>query len=107
LPGGKIELGESAAAALIREAKKSLGLIIEEKDLIFTHVMSRKCNEPEFMALFFSIQAYAGDVMNGSPERHDDLRWFALDTLPERMVDAHRQAIEMMVKRVSYSEHGW
>lgn len=41
------------------------------------------------------------------PDRHDDMRWFAVDTLPENMVPAHRHAIEQIQKNSFYSEHGW
>jgi len=107
LPGGKIELGESATATLIREAKHGLGIIIEQKDLVFRHLMSRKCNDPEFFAAFFTTLSYTGDIINKEPDRHDDMQWFALNNLPKNMVDAHRQAIEMMIQGTPYSEHGW
>ncbi|MBY0109530.1 MAG: NUDIX domain-containing protein [Candidatus Babeliaceae bacterium] len=107
LPGGEIKLGESATQAAIREAGISLDIHIKPENLHFVHLMSRKCNDPEFFACVFRVDSYDGTLCNNQPARHDDLRWFAFDKLPENIVAAHRQAIEMIEKHISYSEHGW
>lgn len=107
LPGGEIKLGESATQAGIREALICLGIHIKPEDLHFVHLMSRKCNNPEFFACVFQPTAYEGTLFNNQPERHDDLQWFALDKLPENIVAAHKQAIEMIKNGNLYSEHGW
>ena len=39
LPSGHLEAGESVVAALIREAKEEVGIVIEERDVEFSHVM--------------------------------------------------------------------
>ncbi len=107
LPGGKIEIGETACQAAIREAQNSLEITIEKDDLTFKHVMSRKCNEPEFFACVFQVTQWDREIQNGEPERHDDVQWFALDKLPTAIVSAHKQAIEFVAQGISYSEHGW
>jgi 8-oxo-dGTP diphosphatase len=107
LPGGQIELGETARETLVREAKNGLGIDINPDDLKFVHVMHRKCNEPEFFACVFQADAWKGNLINGEPERHDDMQWFALDKLPQNMVPAHRHALELIQENSVYSEHGW
>ncbi len=107
LPGGQIEVGQTARDTLVREAKNSLGLIINHDDLEFIHVMYRKCNEPEFFACVFTVSQWNGNLCNNEPDRHDDMQWFSLDKLPENMVPAHRHALEMIQQNIIYSEHGW
>ncbi len=107
LPGGQIELHESATQAIIREAKNSLGIIIDPASLQFAHCMSRKCNEPEFISCFFSTTQWSNMLINAEPSRHDELRWFSIDNLPENIVPAHRQALELIAQNIHYSEHGW
>lgn len=107
LPGGKIEAGETASQALLREAKNSIGLALTLDNIQCIHVMHRKCNEAEFFAAIFKLKRWAGDPENRETERHDDMRWFALDKLPENMVPAHRQMVQEILQKNFYSEHGW
>jgi 8-oxo-dGTP pyrophosphatase MutT (NUDIX family) len=107
LPGGKIEAGETAMQACVREAYQSLGITINCEDLEFVHVMHRKCNEPEFFACIFKPRKYHGDLRNTQLERHDDMQWFALDKLPINIVSAHTHALQMVEQDILYSEHGW
>lgn len=47
LPGGKLDAGETAAEALIRELKEELGLELSETDLQFeTHITAPAFGEP-------------------------------------------------------------
>lgn len=107
LPGGKIESGESASQAFIREIKDSISISCSFNDIKCIHIMHRKCNEPEFFACVFTIESWTGYPHIMEEERYDKIEWFALDKLPEKMVPAHRYAIEMIVQKVFFSEHGW
>jgi len=107
LPGGKIELGETARNAVIREAKNSLVLDIKLDDIEFKHIMYRKCNEPEFFACIFKVK-YSSEPVNCEPLRHDKMDWFDMDNLPEEnIVSAHKYAIEQIKSNSVYSEHGF
>ncbi len=107
LPGGTIEYGETARQTIIRELKNSVGIDIQLDHITFKHIMYRKCNDPEFFACFFQTDEWKGIPHNGEPNRHDDLRWFHLDQLPENMVPAHKEAIKSIQQNVMYSEQGW
>ena len=107
LPGGKIELGESAIKTIIREAKNSLGLETTDKNIKCVHVMHRKCNDPEFFSCVFRLTCLESKPVNHEPDRHDDMQWFTLDNLPANIIPAHHHAINMIQKNIFYSEHGW
>jgi len=107
LPGGRIETGETATQAAVREAKNSINLTIAPTSLSCVHVMHRKCNDPEFFACVFHPLTVNAKPTNLEPERHDDMQWCALNKLPDNMVTAHRHAIEQIDQQIFYSEHGW
>lgn len=107
MPGNKIKQGKTTRESLAYEAKYSLGLDIKLDDLEFVHIMYRKCNEPEFFACFFKIRQLSGIPKNLEPERYDDMQWFSIAKLPENIVPAHKQAIQITQKGIFYSEHGW
>jgi mutator protein MutT len=107
LPGGAIKIGETARETVIRELRDSLGITAQVSDLTFKHIMYRKCNEPEFFACFFVMDINNAIPRNNQPDRHDDMQWFAVDALPDKMVPAHRYGLELINQGVPYSEHGW
>jgi len=104
LPGGKIESGETAQEAAQREAKEELGIDIAELKLV--HVIDRQGPETEFFVFVFKPQTWTGEIKNGEPDKCDDISWFPLNKLPENIIPAHRQAIELHTK-VMYSTHNW
>lgn len=107
LPGAQIEIGEAATQAVIREAQNNIGITLNSETIECVHVMHRKCNNPEFFAAVFKPQSWQGLPINQEPERHDDIRWFPPDQLPENIISAHRHAIEQIQQGKHYSEHGW
>jgi ADP-ribose pyrophosphatase YjhB (NUDIX family) len=106
LPGGQIELHESATQTIFREAKNSLGIDLTE-NLELVHTMSRKCNDPEFIACFFKFTGTLQTIENKTPERYDMMQWFPISHLPENIVPAHKQALLLIAQNINYSEHGW
>lgn len=108
LVGGKVEEGERGLKAMQREILEEVGLTILENEFELIHTLHRKGTETEFIALCFKadISHYPAPV-NKEPSKHDEMRFFALDQLPETLLPAHRQMIELSQKNVRYSEHNW
>lgn len=79
IPGGKIEIDETAAGAAQREVKEELGLDV----FITREIGSKSFDEGEFTMGYSWFQA---DVIKGTPlvmepETHDDWRYFSVTEL--------------------------
>ncbi len=107
LPSGHLEEGESLRQALIREVREEIAIILEPEDINVEHVMHILSPDRADMAFFFTANHFAGEPKNMEPEKCDDLNWFPLDSLPENIIPAVRQAIHCIRRRQFYSEFGW
>jgi 8-oxo-dGTP pyrophosphatase MutT (NUDIX family) len=106
--GGKVDPGERALHAIKREVLEEVGLDIPESSFELVHTFHRKGPDGDLVALCFKVDVSRLSLpKNNEPEKHDDMRFFPLDQLPENILPAHRQAIMGIQKGSSYSEHGW
>lgn len=109
LPGGKIEEGESARSAAIREAAEELAITIKPDDLDFVHVLHRKGELSEFFAVCFQVRNWSGPIKNNEPDKCEYLTWLTFDEIEhhQNMVPAHKQVLLNLKRNIIYSEHGW
>lgn len=106
LPSGHLEAGESVVAALVREAKEEIGVTIDPGTVSFAHIMHNSSSGGR-AAFFFSVELWAGEPSNMEPDKCDDLAWFALDALPDRMIPYCREALHHVSARRRFSLYGW
>ncbi|MGW0179909.1 NUDIX hydrolase [Nocardia sp. NPDC003345] len=106
LPSGHLEAGESVVAALVREAKEEIGVTIDAAALNFAHVMHNSSSGGR-VAFFFQVERWEGEPANMEPDRCDDLAWFTLDELPDRMIDYCRDALGHIAAQRQFSTFGW
>ena len=91
LPGGKIELGESTQAAILRELNEELGIAFNTD------------NKPDYICttadgLSFAaylIDKYEGEITNMEPDLCGALSWHRLDCLPTPLTPATKVILEM------------
>lgn len=106
VPAGHVEAGETVTASAIREAAEELGVSLTPGDLAVVHVMHRRSDD-ERVDFFCHVRSWAGGIVNGEPDKCDDLRWCALTALPENVIPYIRHALACWQAGLTYSEFGW
>ena len=93
-PGGTVEFGETVEAAIVREIKEELGVQIKLGQFLgFTnHIIPEE--QQHWVALHYLAQITEGEVQNLEPEKHEEVRWFSFDELPDNMTLTTREPIE-------------
>lgn len=105
---GHVGQGETFTQCIIREAKEEAGVEIKPKDLKVVHVMHRNSGvNNERVDIFFVADKWSGKIENKEPHKCDDLSWFDLDNIPDNAIPYIKQAIDGIINKIYYSEHGW
>ena len=98
-PGGGVELGEKVEDALKREIKEELGVDIKIiKPLGFTdHII--KSENQHWVAFSYLAKIESGVPMNLEPEKHEEIRWFKFNNLPENITQTTIEPIKEYLKK--------
>ena len=108
LPAGHIEPGESATAALLREAREETGLDLDPAAVCVALVQHGRADGDTYIDFFFSAELPPGAVpFIGEPDRASELVWAPLDALPDDVIPVIRNGIEALRRGESYTEYGW
>ena len=106
LPAGHEEDNERMTDCLTREVYEEIGITISASHPTLVHVMHRN-EEDVRMDLFFLVTKWKGIPRICEPDKCDDVRWFALNDLPQNTVPYIRAAIAAWQKGILYQESGW
>ena len=107
LPAGHFDGGESAAAVAAREAKEEVGVDIKPNSLKLKHTLHRISDIPiknERIDLFFETSKWSGQIKNMELDKCSELKWVAIDELPDNMVPEVRQALDKIAVGETFSE---
>ncbi|WP_040801583.1 NUDIX domain-containing protein [Nocardia higoensis] len=110
LPSGKLDEGESITAAAAREACEEVGVVIQPSDLRVVHVVHVAGSGPEpRLGIFLHARRWAGEPTNREPDKCSAVRWFAMDRLPEEIIEYPGLGIQAFLNgaSASFGEHGW
>jgi 8-oxo-dGTP diphosphatase len=98
---GHVEADESVFAAASREALEELGIVIMPQDLQPLCAMHRTGgnHQPidERVDYFFQCRRWGDEPRLLEPDKAVDLRWFALDALPDPVVPHERFVLDHLV----------
>ena len=109
LIAGHVEVGESAMEAMIREAREEAGITLTLNDLTYAHTQHRRSAAGRtYFDLYFIARHWVGEPTNVEPAKCDDMRWFALNGLPNNLTPFVRLVLaDHLPRKSAYSEWGW
>lgn len=106
VPAGHLDGNEEVIAGTIREAKEECGIDIDPADLQVAGVMHRRSSD-ERIDFFLVTSRWSGEIINGEPDKCDELRWVDIDHLPVTTIPYVRQAIMNYKKGQWFDSFGW
>ena len=95
---GHVELGETAAAAAVRESAEEIGVVIDPADLHPVTVMQRTdgtdARLEQRVDWFFTVRRWQGEPTIREPQKCAALQWFGLDDLPAEIPAYERLVLD-------------
>jgi 8-oxo-dGTP diphosphatase len=106
LISGHVEDGESATAAMIREAYEETGIQILSSLIKPVHIMHRKTDRIN-LDIFYECRSWTGTLSNRESQKCSSLDFFPIDLLPSNTIPYIKAALEASSQGTIYSEEGW
>lgn len=94
IPGGKVEMFDTIEDTIIREVKEEINVEVEIVRLlgVTNHIIPRE--NSHWVSPNFLVTIKSGEIRNLEPEKHEELRWFDIDSLPENITITTRKAVK-------------
>jgi ADP-ribose pyrophosphatase YjhB (NUDIX family) len=94
LPGGKVDPFETVPAAVRREISEEIGVgLIGEQLLCVVDQIDAERGD-HWVAPVYVVRNFTGEPRICEPEKHSDLGWFALESLPCPLATSAEAAAE-------------
>ncbi len=96
-PGGEVDFGESIKAAVARETLEETGVVVkaEEEALLINEIITK---DSHWMAHGYVAEYISGEAYNvEGPEKHEDVKWFPLDNLPQNLNIYTKESLEKYI----------
>lgn len=99
LPGGKVDWLEPVEQAVRREIEEELAIRLTALQLLCVVDQIDAQRGEHWLTPVYLAETFEGQVRNVEPEKHSDVAWFALDSLPEPLTMATRRALSALSER--------
>ena len=103
---GHVDKNESAKQAVARECLEELGIIVKQDNIHFAHLSHRvgRNGERTYFDIYFTVDSFIGEPFIAEPEKCSELQWFAIDRLPDEIIEIRKQALQLYLEAVPYDE---
>lgn len=109
VPSGHVEAGETFRQAACRETMEEVGIKLQPEQL--EHRLTFHQNDARGdirVGIYFEAVGWEGEPHNAEPHKHDDLAWFELNKLDDRVIPTTRAKLELInAGKQRYVEMGW
>ena len=112
VPMGGLMKDETITQAVIRETREETAVILMPENFHVCHVMHRFHRMPEGYCfpqidVYFRAEHWDGIITNCEPHKCDELKFYPMQSLPEKTEPFILQALECSNQGKFYSEFGW
>lgn len=104
LVGGKIDPGETALQALVRESWEEAGIKLKEGDLELVHTMLQIKGKEHKVTLYFKADRWKGDLEARETDKFKKVAWHKLKNLPNSTKAKIAIALEYYQTKRLFSE---
>ncbi len=99
IPGGSVDFFEKIEEALKRELREEIGVDIEIiKQLTLTEYFNKE-EQQHWVSPQYLCKIIKGTIENKEPDKCEEIRWFSLERLPEKLVYPAINALDALKKQ--------
>lgn len=105
---GHLEKDETLKEAMIRETKEEIGVDLQKENLSLVGINHAKFkNKTEYIMVVFQTMKWQGQIQIMEPHKCSMLKWFAIDSLPNDIIDNRKDMISDYLTNNNYRETGF
>ena len=93
-PGGRVETGELIEDALKREILEESGLTVRVGKNIEIYQYFEEGKQTHWVCHGHLCEYDSGEIVNGEPDKLEDVKWFPVNDLPNGLNQNTKKAIE-------------
>lgn len=107
VPAGKLDPDESVVEGAMREVREEIGIIVKKRNLSTPLALNFRGEFGDRIFFFFICRTWSGTPKNNEPDRHGQVKWFALNKLPLGVNKHVDFALKKILKGETYAEYGF